>query len=484
MSTGDNIKGKAKTSMIWSSVEHFGAQGIGFLITLVVARLVTPADYGLIAMLSIFMAVSQTIINSGFSNYLIQKQDRSSTDLSTVFYMNILLGLSCYGLLFFSAGAIAGFYNQAPLSNIIKVYSLTLIVSSLTLVQRTIIYINNEYKKLSAITIISIFTAGITTIILAYRGWGVWALVAYNLLQASLSSIGIWITTKWHPRLVFSTDSLRAAFNFGGKLLGANLLSNAVSNVYTLVIGKVFNVVELGYYSRGQSIAYIFPSNFSNILQQATYPVLCELQEDKEKLKGMFEKYIMVSAFITFPLLFMLIGIAEPLIRLLLTDKWIDAVFFVQVLSIAYMFDPIMRMNSIILSVTGRTQLSLYSEVCKKTALVIFLFATIPFGIKWVSYGVILYSLTDLVIVSRFVKEIIPITFWEEIKIILSLFFYSVCSFIILVVVNLFISGDIFKIIIGLILFASVYLLLIRAFSFNKMRFILSFITNLRISHG
>ena len=472
MSSSQEIKKRAINSILWSSVEHFSAQGLGFIITLFIARLVTPEDYGLIAMLSIFMVVSQVIINSGFSNYLIQNKNRTHVDYSTVFCLNIVLGLLCYLILFLSSNGIASFYNQPLLSDVIKIYGLSLIVSSLTLVQKAILYINGEFKRLSVITIISLFISGTIAIVLAYNSWGVWALVVYYLLQSSTSSIGIWLTTKWYPTFVFSLQSAKAAFLFGSKLLAANLLSNAVTNIYTLVIGKQYQALELGFYSRGQSFAMIFPANISNMLQQATYPILCELQNDKRRLMDMFEKYLRISAFVCFPVMTLLISLGEPAIKIILTEKWLSAVFFVQILGVAYMFDPIMRLNVIILSVTGKTQLSLYSEIWKKIVLVAILFITLPWGIKWVASGVVIYSLMDLFIVTRYVRNIIPITLRRELWIIAPYFVYCFIIYLIVVVVSVLLPNDFMKIVVGVPLGGVVYLLLVKFFStssFNNM---------------
>lgn len=470
----NTIKNKATSSLLWSSVEQFGSQGLSLIITIVIARLITPEDYGLIAMLSIFMALSQVFINCGFSNYLIQNKKRTEKDFSTIFFLNVTIGILCYIILFTCATPIAHFYNQPLLSSIIKLYSLTLIISSFTLVQRTKLYIDFKFRKLSAITIISLIISGIGAIVMALNNWGVWTLVGYHLTQTIVTSILIWITSGWRPHLFFSGKIAKQAFDFGSKLLGANILSAGVSNLYTLVIGKKFQATELGYYSRGLSLATVFPSNFANMLQQAAYPVLCELQEDKQHLKSIFCNYIILAGMICIPLMFLLFSISEPLVKVLLTDKWLPAVPFLQILSIGYMFDPIMRLNSIILSVTGKTQLSLYSEIIKKIVLVTILFVTLPLGIISVTAGVIVYSLCDLFIVSFFVNKIIPFSFWEELKLVAPYLLFSLIPCLMVLLLNSIDIVPIIKLLISIPLCIIVYILLIRIFKKKQYDYIFS----------
>lgn len=406
---------KRISSLFWSGIEKFSVQGIGFIISITISRLVTPDDYGLIAMLSIFIAVSQIIIDCGLSNYLIQKLDRDSTDYSTIFYLNIFVGLACYLILFCVSPLIATFYKQPLLTKILRIYALILIIGSLTQVQRAYIYINNQYRKLSYISVTSILLSGLFAILVAYKGGGVWALVVYYLLQATISSSIIWIASDWHPQLKFSKQSAYKAFNFGYKLLLANIINTISSNLYTLVIGKKFNAINLGYYSRGQSISYVYPSNISNMFNQAAFPILCECQNDNKLLSDTIIKYLRASAVITFFPMAFLIMTAEPIIALLLGEKWLPSVFFVQILAFGYMFDPIMRLNAIILNVKGQTKYSLQAEIIKKITLIGILFITMPFGIKYIAVGLALYSLCDIIIVSIFVKKVSGVSLMDEI---------------------------------------------------------------------
>lgn len=467
---------KITSSLLWSGIEKFSVQGVGFVITLIISRLITPGDYGLIAMLSIFIAVSQVLIDSGVSNSLIQNQHRTAIDYSTVFYINLAIGLSCYLLLYAGAPLIAKFYAQPILIPVTRIYALTLVISSLTLVQKARFFIEFRYRQLSLISVISLISAGIVAIVLAYWGYGVWALVAYYLLQSMANSLLIWCVSKWHPLWIFSRTAARLAFSFGSKLLVANLIHTITANIYTLIIGKKYHAVDLGYYGRGQSISYIYPSNISNMFNQAAYPVLCELQDDNTRLKEVFVNYIKTATILTFPLMTLLVALAEPLVQVLLGEKWLPSVPFVQILAVGYMLDPVMRLNAIVLSVTGKSKYSLWAEISKKIILILLLLITIPLGLKWLTVGVAIYSVLDLLAVSFFVKKIMSFDFFDLMK---TLFPYMCYSLVVYLCVRLLagaVVGNLLEIAVGSMVGLFIYLLLFWAFSrsdFHKMKYVI-----------
>lgn len=473
----DSFQNKITSSLLWSGIEKFSVQGAGFVITLIISRLITPGDYGLIAMLSIFISVSQVLIDSGISNSLIQNQHRTAIDYSTVFYINFAIGLCCYLLLFTGAPLIAEFYDQPILVSITRIYALTLIISSLTLVQRARFLIDFRYKQLSLISTISLISAGIVAIILAYCGYGVWALVAYYLLQSFINSLLIWCASKWRPLWIFSKEAAHRAFSFGSKLLAANLIHTITANIYTLIIGKKYQAVDLGYYGRGQSISYIYPSNISNMFNQAAYPVLCELQDDGSQLREVFVNYIKTATILTFPLMTLLAALAEPLIQVLLGEKWLPSVPFVQILAVGYMLDPVMRLNAIVLSVTGKSKYSLWAEILKKILLILSLLITIPLGLKWLTIGVAIYSILDLLAVSFFVKKIMSFSFLDLVKTLFPYICYSIVTYLCVRSLANVIVGSLLEIVTGSIVGLSIYLFLLWAFSrqdFIKMEHVIT----------
>lgn len=411
-----SIKQQAASSVFWSAVERFSVQGIQFVLSIIIARLLLPTDYGLIAMLSIFMAIAQTFIDSGFANALIQKKDRTEVDYSTVFYFNILVSVIIYLLLYISAPYIAGFYNEDSLSAITRVVGLTLIINSFGIVQQAKMTIALDFKCLAIASLLSVIISGIVGIVLAYSGFGAWTLVYQSLLNNLLRVIFTWIFSGWKPMLCFSKESFWGLFSFGSKLLLSSLLHTIYTNLYTLVIGKKFSSGELGFYNRAFTLAQFPSANLTNVIVRAVYPIQCRLQDDTEQLNLMFLKYMRMACYIIFPVMVGLSALAEPLVRLLLTDKWLPAVPLLQIMCIAYMWDPVMKINHNMLNVKGRSDYFLYAEIFKKIIAFAILFATIPFGVKVMCIGLILYAFADMAIIIFYSKKLTHIGYWEQIR--------------------------------------------------------------------
>ncbi len=405
-----------KKGVLWSSIERFSAQGISFILGIVIARLVTPGEYGLIAMLSIFMAIAQAFIDSGFGNALIQKKDRSEIDYSTVFYFNIVISIIIYGLLYLCAPLIAKFYNQPALTSVTRWIGLNLIFISLSIVQRTRLNIDLNFKQQAKVSLAAVIISGIIGIYLAYMGFGVWALVSQSLSNNLLSTIFLWITTKWHPMLEFSISSFKRLFSFGSKLLVSGLLHTIYLNLYSLVIGKFYNAADVGYYNRAYTISQYPSTNIVTIITRAIYPVQCEHQDDDVWLENNFLKHLRMICFVVFPLMVLLAITAQPLVNILLTEKWLPAADLIFILSLAYMWYPVMVLNNQILNVKGRSDYFLRAELIKKTVAFIILFATLPFGVIWLCIGVFMYNVFDMILIIWFAKKVLPIGYISQFK--------------------------------------------------------------------
>lgn len=402
--------------VVWSGIERLSVQGISFLLSIIIARFVTPNEYGLIAMLAIFMAISQSFIDSGFGNALIQKKDRNDSDFSTVFYFNVAIAVLLYGVLYFCAPLIAKFYNQPELLLITRYVGLNLIFISVSTVPRTRLNIELNFKLQAKVFSGTVIISGIVGIVMAYKGHGVWALVVQGLLNNLLSTIFIWIVAKWRPILDFSIDSFKRLFSFGSKLLISGLLHTIYLNFYNLVIGKLYNAADAGFYSRAYSISQYPSTNIVMIISRAIYPVQCEHQDDVALLENMFVVYLRMSCYIVFPLMMLLAIIAEPLVSIVLTEKWLPAAPLISILSIAYMWTPVMVINNQMLNVKGRSDLFLRAEIIKKIVAIGVLCATLPYGLIWLCLGAVLYSLADIVIIIHFVKKIINIGYTCQLK--------------------------------------------------------------------
>lgn len=403
-----SLKQQTFSGVFWSAIERFSVQGIQFILSFVIARQLLPSDYGLIAMLSIFMAIAQNFVDSGFSNALIQKQNRTNVDYSTVFYFNIAVGILMYLILVFLSPAIASFYNQPILKDIIIWVGLNLVINSLATVQRAILTIQLDFRRQAFVSLTAVIISGCVAIYMAINGYRVWTLVVQGLLNSSITVILLWVTSHWHPLFVFSCSSFKELFSFGSKLLLGGLLHTIYTNLYTLIIGKIFPIRELGLYSKASSLSQYPSTNITGILNRVLYPVLCRLQEDNDALTEKFYLFIRLTSFLVFPMMIGLAVLSEPFILLVLTDKWTDAVPYIRILCFAYMWDPIMRMSWNLLNAKHRSDYSLKAEIIKKITAVTILFLTIPFGIKMMCLGLVLYALSDLCIILQFTKKILP----------------------------------------------------------------------------
>ena len=414
--------------MKWSAVERFSVQGIYFIIGIIMARKLTPSDYGTVGVIGIFLAVSQTFIDSGFSSALIRKQDRTEKDFSTVFYFNILAAIIFYGLLFILAPYIADFFKNPIVCNILRIQSLTLIISSLYAIHATKLTINLDFKALAKRSLLASILSGILGIICAYCGLGVWSLVVQNLTNVIVNAIFFWIYVKWHPLLLFSKKSFNELFSFGGKLLLSSLINTLYNNINTLVIGKFFSAKDLGVYERGTHIARIPVDTTNNIVGKVTYPILSKLQNDETKMISVYRKYINILSMIIFFGCCLMAAISKPLILILLTDKWEESIIYLQIFSFSIMFDHINVINLNILMVKGRSDLFLRLEIIKKTISITILFLSIPFGVIGICASKILYTQIAIFINTYYTGKLFNLGYLTQLKDYSGFFFLSVVS--------------------------------------------------------
>lgn len=421
----ESLKKKTVSGVFWSSVERFSVQGIQFVIMIVMARILLPADYGLIGMLAIFIAISQTVIDSGFSSALIRKINRTEEDYSTVFYFNIVVGIFLYAVLFVAAPWIARFYETPELTALTRVVALNLFLNSLAVVQRAILTIRIDFKTQAKASFSAALLSGGVGIALAYMGWGVWALAVQTVLNGAVNTGLLWVLSRWKPLRVFSWQSFRELFSFGSKLLLSGLLDTAYRNIYTIVIGKKFSSTDLGYFTRADQFAQFPSSNLTGILQRVTFPVLSEIQEDKERLAAAYRKFLRLSAYVIFPLMTGLAAVAVPFIRCLLTEKWDFTAVLLQILCLSFMWYPIHAINLNLLQVEGRSDLFLRLEVYKKVLGVVVLVVTIPMGLVAMCWGGLVSSLLALGINTYYTGRLIHVGLWKQLQDLLPSLFYS-----------------------------------------------------------
>lgn len=410
------LKQATTKGLFWSSVERFSNQGVQFVFSIILARLLSPSDYGIIAMVTIFFAVAQSFVDSGFSNALVRKTDRVEEDLSTCFYFNIGVGIIAYIVLFLIAPLVANFYNQPILSPIIRITGLGVILNSLCVVQQALFTIKIDFKSQAKITLSATVISGIVGIILAYQGYGIWALVWQGVASSIVRMGLLWLMSKWRPRTGFSKSSFNYLFGYGSKLLASGLLDTIYNNIYPIVIGKFYNPAQLGNYSRALGWAQLPSANITSILQRVTFPVLSAIQDDTLRLQNSYRRLLKLSAFIVFPLMMGLAAIASPLIRVILTAKWDGCVLYLQILCFALMLYPIHAINLNLLQVKGRSDIFLRLEIIKKIIGVIILIITIPLGITAMCLGMVFSSIICLIINTYYTSRFIDVGLLTQLK--------------------------------------------------------------------
>ncbi len=471
-----SLKDKTVKGVVWSSVERFSVEGVQILVMLVIARLLEPSDFGLVGMLTIFIAVSQTLINSGFSQALIRKQDRTEVDNSTVFFFNILISVILYIILFSIAPWVADFYREPQLCQLMRVLCLIVIINSFALVQRTLYTAAVDFETQAKASFIAVLLSGGIGIYMAISGFGVWTLVWQQILNAGINTVMLWIFSSWHPYWIFSWKSFRELFAFGSKLLTSALLDTVYNNMYTLVIGKVFTATSLGYYTQADRFTQLPSSNITGVLQRVTYPVLCSIQDDDERLRADYRKLLRLSAFIIFPLMSLLAALSSPLVNLVLGEKWEFTAKLIIPLSFMMMWWPIHAINLSLLQVKGRSDLFLRLEVIKKSMGVIVLVASIPFGLIFMCYSSIVTSLLSLFINTYYTGKLIQVGFLVQMKDLTGTLLLSLVMFVLVFFVISFVNGVFLQLMIGLftgaLLFLSAsYFLKLKELDYVKLLF-------------
>lgn len=404
-----SIKDQTLSGFKWNALGQFSTYAIQFVLGIVIARLLDPADFGVIGMLAIFMAIAQSFVNSGFGNALIRKNDRTEVDCSTAFYFNVVVSVILYGVLFLSAPAIAAFYNTPLLTDVVRVYSLTLIISSLGIVPRALRSVAVDFKTQACASVISVIVSGFVGLYMAYSGYGVWALVWQSIISSGVSVAVIWILSRWRPLLAYSWVSFKSMFSYGSKLLASGLLHTVYVHASSILIGKFYTPAELGNYDRGNSIASLPSLKLSDVLHSVTFPILSQLQDDDTRLKNVYHKYVAMTSLVIFFIMTLLAVVAKPLILLLLTDKWMGAVPFLQIFCFAYMFDSICRLNNNMLFVKGWSGIFLKLEIIKKAIVTPFFLLAIPYGPIAICFVAVLHTVVDITCSTYCMKKYLGI---------------------------------------------------------------------------
>lgn len=375
------------SGLLWKLGERIGAQGVQFIVSIVLARLLTPEDYGYVGIVLVFISILMVFVQNGFGNALIQKKNATQTDFSSVFYVNVAVGVCLCVILQLIAPLIASFYDAEILKPVVRVLALGLILASINNVQNAFVARQMSFKKFFFATIIGTIVSAFTGIGAAFAGYGIWAIVIQQLTNQIIDTIILWITVKWRPSRTFSWKSIKELFTFGWKLLVSSLIDTIYNNLYSLTIGRYYSSADVGYYNRGKNIPNLVITNINSSIQAVMFPAYAKSQSNIQTVKAMVRKSMKVSTYLIFPIMVGLAATAKPLTIILLTEKWLPSVVFMQYCCFIYAFWPIHTANLQAISAIGRSDVYLKLEIAKKIIGVVTLIVTLPFGLHVMMIG-------------------------------------------------------------------------------------------------
>lgn len=388
----DSLKSRTLYALFWSFVESFGLQGVRFIIGVVLARILFPEQFGLIAILTLFIAVAQSFLDSGFGSALIQKQEVTSADTNSIFYFNIVVGVVAAGILCLVAPWIAAFYRQPILTSLTRMSSLVLVINSFALIQTTILTKKIDFKTQTKVSLVAGIGSGILAVVLAMSGFGVWSLALQQIFASLIRTVFLWLFNPWRPSLTFSFAALRQMFGFGSRVFFSGLIDQVFENIYSLVIGRLFSASDLGYFARASSIEQLPAHTLGGMVGRVVFPVFSTIQNDSVRLKRGLRKAFISLAMISFPVMIGLAAVADPLVRVLLTDKWSPSVPYLQLLCLAGILYSGHLTNLSLLKAMGRSDLFLRLEIIKKLLVVANIAITWRWGIRAMAAGIVIVS--------------------------------------------------------------------------------------------
>lgn len=411
-----SLKAKVMSGLFWRFSERIAAQAVTFIVSIILARLLEPSSYGVIAIVNIFIAIANVFVIGSFGNSLIQKKEADDIDFSSVFYLNIVLGIIFYSILFVAAPFVAQFYDMPILCQLLRVMGVSLIIAGVNSVQQAYVSKNMMFRRFFWSTLWGTIVSAVIGITMAYIGFGVWALVAQYMVKTVINTLILWFTVKWRPKLLFSLRRLGSLFSYGWKLLASSLLDTGYNELRSLVIGKMYTSSDLAFYNKGKSFPDIVVTNINSSIQSVLFPAMADCQDEKEEVKAMTRRSIRISSYIMFPMMAGLAIVAEPLIKLLLTEKWLSCVPYLQISCFVFAFMPIHTANLQAIKAMGRSDIFLKLEIIKKTIGLFVLIAVMRYGVLAIAL-----SATATTIISAFInafpnRKLLNYNYIEQIK--------------------------------------------------------------------
>ena len=479
-----DLKQKTVSGIIWAALQKFGTMGLAFVSNIILARLLTPADYGSIGLLTIFLVISEVFINGGFATALIQKKSPTEDDFSTVFYWNIIIAILLYGVLYLCAPAISEFYNIPALIQLLRDLGLVLILNALGAIQLSILRKNMQFKKLSIIQFTSVGVSVTAAIILAYSGWGIWTLVAQQLINAAMNTILLWVTNRWIPKLRFSFVSFKELFSYGSFLLLSDLLNNICDNIQALIIGRRYTSSDMGYYTQARKLEMVPTQSISYVVNLVTFPVYSELQDSKEKLFMAVRKSLRCMNFVNFPLMILLIVVAEPLIVLLFSDKWLPSVPYFRILCLIGLVNCLQSVNYQVVCAVGRSKEIFKWNIVKRIVGIGMILTGMNWGIEGIMYGMVCSMYFTYVVNALVAKPTTGYTIQMQIKDALPLLLICCISALASHYAGLFLHcGNFLMILIQFFIFVTIYILLSALFKREELTEYKGIIKNMIYAH-
>lgn len=425
------MKNKIFSGFFWKFNEQISSQIVTFILSIVLARILTPKDYGIVALINVFITLADVFVTSGFGSALIQKRDADDVDFSTMFYISEIFSIVIYLILFFIAPYISIFYNSADLTLIIRVLALKLPLSAFNAIQQAYVSKKMLFKKIFISTTVSSIISGLVGIIIAYLGFGVWALVVQYILNTIIISIALFVQLDWHPQLKFSWSSGKPLLDYGWKIVATSFMGNFFNQLRTLLLGKMYTPAELAFYNRGQKFPDLVSQNIDGTISTVLFPAISEFNDDLQKVKKMIRRSLRVSTFIIMPIMFGMAATSKPIILMLLTDKWIDSVPYMQYLCIAGAFGTISNTNMQAISAIGRSDVLLKLELIKKPLYLILLLIGLKISVLAVAYTMLIYTIYSTVINMSPNRKLLNYKFKEQVSDILPALSLSLIMFLV-----------------------------------------------------
>lgn len=469
-----NVKNKTLSGLVWRFAEKCGAEIIQFIVSIIIARILAPSDYGLIGLITVFIMVANVFAISGLGQALVQRKEMDNKDYSTVFYYSLAVSLILYCILFFVAPFIANFYKEPKLIPIIRVLSLTVVVGSINSVQQAYVQKTMQFKRFFVSTLSGKIISAVVGIAMAYAGYGVWALVGQQLTMSVINTGVLWFTVGWRPELVFSIKRMKEMFSYGWKILCSSLLDTLYNNIYTLLIGKVYSPTDLGYYNRGKQFPMLVINNINTTIDNVLFPVLSEVQEQKERLKSMVRRSIVTSTFLIFPAMAGLAAIAKPLTVFLLTEKWLPAVPFIQFCCFTYAFLPVHTANLQAIKALGRSDIFLKLEIIKKVIGVSILVLTLPHGLMIMMTGRCVSTVISSFINAFPNRKLLNYSYIEQLKDMAPSFFLSLVMAVAILPVTLLQIHPLLQMIVQIVIGVCVYFGLAKLFRLECLEYLIN----------